>query len=73
MQMGGLVGDVDADNNDGCEYMQVRVYCACLPDSLLIYALDRPSSQDEQRQNTLHFQSYDSSCREPERKLRGAL
>lgn len=23
------VGDVDADNNDGCEDMQMRFYCAC--------------------------------------------
>ena len=37
------MGDVGADNDDGCEGMQVRVY-ACLPDSLLIYCLDRPLS-----------------------------
>lgn len=43
MQIGGEV-DADADNNDGCEGMQVRVYCACLPDSLLIYCFDRPLS-----------------------------
>src|SRR5690242_16707401 len=39
--MGRAVGKVDADNNDGSEDMQVQVYCACLPDSVFIYCLDR--------------------------------
>ena len=67
------MGDVDADNNDGCEGMQVRIYCAYLPDSLLIYCLDRRLSLTKQIQNTLHIQNYDSECRELEPGLRGGL
>ena len=54
------MGDVDADNNDGCEDMQVRFYCAWLPDSLLIYCFDRRLSLEQQMQNTLQAQNYDS-------------
>lgn len=67
------MGDVDADNNDGYEVMQVRVYCACLPDSLFIYCSDRPLSLDKQMQDTLHNPKYDSQCHEFESQLRGAL
>lgn len=66
--MGRAGGDVDADNNDGSEDMQVRVYCACLPDSLFIYCFDRRLFLEKQIQNTLHLQNDDSQCREPKPK-----
>ena len=60
---GRVVGNVNADNNDGCEDMQVRVYCAGLSDSVLIYCSDRRPSLKKQTQNTLHIQNYDSEYR----------